>query len=117
MNALRVVEAAAVLVHAFLLDGNAKPFYDSVTMTGTRLGNTNRTDTWPYVVHSLIDRYLSDTELQDSYNRVTLIAQRPKKTENDYADRIEAAGRDCANVFEDHSLVHCYVRRVLATIR
>ena len=87
---------------AFLLDGDAKSFYDSVTMTGTRSGNTNRTYTWPYVVHSLIDRYLTDTELQDAYDRVTLIARRPNKYENYYADRIVAAARDCANVFEDH---------------
>ena len=67
LNALGVAEAAAVRVLAFLLDGDAKSFYDSVTMTATRSRNTNRTYTWPYVVHSLIDRYLTDTELQDAY--------------------------------------------------
>ena len=110
LNALGFVEAAAVRVLAFLLDGDAKSFYDSVTMTGTRSQNTNRTYTWPYVVHLLIDRYLTDTELQDAYDRVTLIAQSPNEKENDYADRIAAAARDCANVFEDHALVHYYVR-------
>ena len=79
--------------------------------------NTNRTYKWPYVVHSLIDRYLTDTEVQDAYDRVTLIAQRPNENENDYADRIAAAARDCANVFEDHALVHYYVRGLLATTR
>ena len=66
LNALRVAEAAAIRVLAFLLYGDAKSFYDSVTMTETRSRNTNRTYTWPYVVHSLIDRYLTDTELQDA---------------------------------------------------
>ena len=105
LNALGVAEAAAVRVLAFLLDGDGKWFYDSVTMIRTRSRNTNRTYTWPDVVHSLIDRYLTDTELQDGYDRVTLIAQRSNENENDYADRIAAAARDCANIFEDHALV------------
>ena len=44
-------------------------------------------------------------------------AQRPNKNENHYADRIAAAARDCANVFEDYALVHYYVRGLLATTR
>ena len=84
-------------------------------MTGTRSRNTNRTYTWPYVVHSLIGRYLTDMDLQDAYDRVTLIPQRPN--ENDYADRIAAAARNCAKVFEEQALVHYYVRGLLATTR
>ena len=34
LNALGVAETAAVRVLAFLLDGDAKSMYDSVTMTG-----------------------------------------------------------------------------------
>ena len=105
LNALGVAEAAAVCVLAFSLDRDTKSFYDSFTMTGTRSRNTNRTYTWPYVVHDLIDRYLTDTELQEAYDRVTLIAQRPNENKNHYADRIVAAARDCSNVFEDHALV------------
>ena len=36
LNALEVSEAAAVRVLPFLLAGDAKSFYDSVTMCGTR---------------------------------------------------------------------------------
>ena len=117
LNALGFAGAADLRVLAFMPDGDAKSFYDSVTMTGTRSRNTNRTYTWPYVVHSLIDRYLTDTELQAAYDRVTLIAQRPNENENDYVDRIAAAARDCANIFKDHALVHYYVRGLLATTR
>ena len=66
-------------------------------------------------MHPLIDRYFTDTELQDAYDRVTSIAQRPNENGNDYADRVAAAARDCANVFKDHALVHYYVRGLLAT--
>ena len=76
-------------------------------------GRNTQTFTWPHILHSLIDRYLTDTELQNAYDRVTLIAQRTNETENEYADRISEAARDCANLFEDHALVHYYVRGLL----
>ena len=104
-------------VLAFLLAGVAKSFYYSVTMSGTRSRTVTQTYTWPHVVHSLTDSYLTDTELQNAYDRVTLIAQRTNETENEYADRISEAARDCANVFEDHALVQYYVRVLLETIR
>ena len=68
-------------------------------------------------MHSLIDSYLTDTELQNAYDRVTLILQRTKEAENEYADRISESARDCANVFEDHALVHYYVRGSLEPTR
>ena len=56
LNALGVSEAAAVRVLTFLLAGDAKSFYDSVAMSGTRSRTVTKTYTWPHVVHSLIDR-------------------------------------------------------------
>ena len=117
LSALGVADAAAVRVLVFMLDEDAKPFYDSVTMNGPPSRNANRTYTWPYVVPSLIERYLTDTELQDAYDRVALIAQRPNENGNDYADRVEVAARDCASVFGDHALVHYHLRGLLATTR
>ena len=67
------------------------------------------------MVQPLIKIHLTDTELQDAYDRQTLISQRPNEKENDYADRIAVAARDCANVFEEHALVHYYVCRLIAT--
>ena len=45
LNALGVSEAAAVRVLAFLLAGDAKSFYDSVTMSGTRSRTVTQTYT------------------------------------------------------------------------
>ena len=115
--ALGVSEAAAVRVLAFLLAGDAKSFYDSVTMSGTRSRTVTQTYTWPPVLHTLIDRYLTDKELQNAYDRATLIARRPNETGNEYADRISEAARDCVNVFEHRALVHYYVRGLLETTR
>ena len=86
-------------------------------MSGTRSRTVTQTYTWPHVLYSLIDRYLTGTELQNAYDRVTLIAQRTNEAENEYADRISGAARDCANVFEDHAVVHYYVRGLLETTR
>ena len=102
---------------SLLLDGDGKFFYDSVTITDKRSRNTNRTYAWPYGVHSVTDRYLTDTEPQDAQNRETLITQRPNENENGYADRSAEAAWDCANVFEDNALLQYYVRGLLATTR
>ena len=115
LNILGVSEAAAVPVLAFLPAGDAKSFYDSVTMSRTRTRNVAQTYTWPHVMHTLIYRYLTGTELQNAYARVTLIAQRTNETENEYADRISKAASDCTNVFQDQALVHYYVRGLLET--
>ena len=79
-------------------------------MSGTRSRTVTQTYTWPHVVHWLIDRYLTDTGLQNAYDRVTLTAQRTSENENEYTDRISEAARDCAKVFEDHALVHVVYR-------
>ena len=86
-------------------------------MSGTLSRTVTQTYMWPHVVQSLIDRYLTNTELQNAYDRFTLIAKRTNETENEYADRIAEAACDCANVFEDRALVHYYVRGLLERTR
>ena len=117
LNALGVSEGAAIRVLSSLLAGDAKSFYASVTMSVTRSRTVNEAYTWPHIVHSLIDRYLTDTEVQNAYDHVMFIAQRTNETEIEYADRIYEAALYCENVFEDHALVHYYVRGLLETTR
>ena len=112
-----VPEAAAVRRLHFLLEGEAKTFYESFAARGTLSATRSREFTWPHVMHALLDRYLTDSELQKAHDRVTLISQKPAEDENAYADRIIAASRDCSNVFEDHTLLHFYVRELLETSR
>ena len=52
-----------------------------------------------------------------AHDGVTLISQSPAEDENAYEDRMIAASHDCSNVFEDHTLVHYYVRGLLETSR
>ena len=117
IDALGVPEAAAVHSLHFLLEGEAKTFYESFAARGTLSATRSREFTGPHVVHALLDRYLTDSELHKAHDRVTLISQKPAEDENAYADRIIAASHDCSNVFEDHTLVHYYVRGLLETSR
>ena len=116
-DALGVPEAAVVRSPHFLLEGEATTFYGSSAARGNLSATRIRESTWPHVVNALLDRYLTDSELQKAHDRVTLISQRPAEDENEYADRIIAASHDCSNVFEDQMLVHYYVRGLLDTSR
>ena len=92
-------------------------FYESFASRGSLSATRSREFKWPHVLHALLGRYLTDSELQNARDRVTLISQRPAEEENAYADQIIAASHDCSNVFEDHTLVHYYVRGLLETSR
>ena len=114
---LGIPEAAAVRSLHFLLEEEARTFYESVAARGTLFATRSREFTWPHVVHALLDRYLTISNFQKAHDRVTLISQKPAEDENAYADRITAASHDCSNVFEDLTLVHYYVRGLLETSR
>ena len=116
-DALGVPETAAVRSFHFLPAGEARTFYESFAARGTLSATRSREFTWTHVVHALLDRYLTDSELQKAHDRVKLISQRPAEDENTYADRIITAPNDCSNVFEDHTLVNYYVRGLLETSR
>ena len=105
-DALGVPEAAAVRSLHFLLEVEARRFYESFAARGTLSATRSREFTWPHLVHALLDRYLTDSKLQKAHDRVTLISQKPAEDENAYADGIIAASHDFSNVFEDHTLVH-----------
>ena len=109
----RIPEASAVRSLHFLLEGEVKKFYESFAARGTLSATRSRDFTWPHIVHALLDRYLPDSELQKAHDRVTLVSQKLAEDENAYADRIMASSHDCSNVFEDHTLVHYYVRGLL----
>ena len=116
-DALGVPEAAAVRSLHFLLEGEARTFSELFAGRGTLSATSSREFTWPHVVHALLDRYLTDSELQKAHDKVTFISQKPAEDENAYEDRIIAASHDCSSVFEDHTLFHCYVRGILETRR
>ena len=114
-DALGVPEAAAVRSLHFPIEGEARTFYESFAAQGTLSVTRSRDFMRPHEVHVLLDRYLTESELHNAHDRVTLVSQRPAEDENSYADRIIAASHDFSNFVEDQTLVHYYFRGFLET--
>ena len=73
LDALGFPEASAVRSLHFLPEGEAEKFYESFAARGTLYATRSREFTCPHVVHALLDRYLTDSELRKAHDRVTLM--------------------------------------------
>ena len=103
----------------YLFGGGAQDFYTSRVTTGTNpSGGAKPTPfTWPYVIHAMIQRYLTDDVFQEAYDSVTRARQGADEDEDAFAVRMEASARDCSGVFGQHNLVSYYVQGLPETIR
>ena len=72
---------------------------------------------WPYLIHELIETYLTDEVLQSAYEQVTDARQKANEDENTFANRIKKPERDCCNVFRDRKLVKYFIRGLLPATR
>ena len=57
MNILALSEGVVVRLLAFSLEDDAKDAYQAQVSPGTQVGSLMQ-DTWPYVIHSLLERFL-----------------------------------------------------------
>ena len=113
---LFVSEAVGVSLLSFYLEGSAKSVYVAQTQSGARSTNVLN-KTWPYVVHALIKRFLTDDVLQEAYENVTTVTQKSNEDENAFADRLGDLVRNCAGVFTDREIVQYYARGLSPLIR
>lgn len=118
-DAQAVSEAVAVRVLAFMLTDSAKDVYTSLVTPGSQGAGTARAlqGTWPSVVNALIQRFLPDDVLQEALEAVTLAGQTPQEDEDDFAERLEKAARDCQHVFTNHELVNHFIRGLPTAVR
>ena len=116
-NALGASEAVASLLLTYYLEGSAKTLYASQGSSGVRSDAGALGDTWPYLIHELIKRYLTDDVLKSANEQVTDARQKANEDENTFADRIAKAARDCCNVFRDRKLVNYFIRGLLPATR
>ena len=72
--------------------------------------------TFPHLVHTLIERLLSDDILDAASKRVTEISLEKGETEDNSSDRIIEGIYQCANVFSDHHVVEEYLRGLTPAI-
>ena len=104
-NALEASEAVASLLITYYLKGSKKTLYASQRSSEVHSEAGALGGTWPYLIHELIKRYLTDDVLQSAYEQVTDARQKANEEENTFADRIAKAARDCSDVFRDRELV------------
>ena len=65
--------------------------------------------TWPFVVHALLDKFITDDLLRDERKVVTDARQKENEKVKEYARRLEEAADRCRHVFSQTELVHCFV--------
>ena len=110
-------EGCAVRVLAYFLEGDAKDVYQAQTSAGAVHVGDVLSQTWPYVVHHLLIRFLTDDVLQEAHDAVARATQRDDEDEVAFAQRIEHAARDCHHVFAPVDLVSHYVRGLKEAVR
>lgn len=89
---------------AYFLSDDAKDAYKAEIVPGTR--NHILETTWPYVMHALIRRFLTDDVLQTAHEEVIRATQRDSEDEMDFVQRIMDAFRVCRNSFLPAELVN-----------
>ena len=100
-NEVRASEALAVLALEYYLDGQAKTLYTALNTPGAQTTNSILGGTWPALVDSFINRYLTDDILQAAYEKITDPKRKQEEEENASANRLISAARESCNVFED----------------
>ena len=108
-NASKASDAVAALLLPYYLEGSANNLCASQRSSGIRSEAGALAGTWPYLIHELIKRYLTDYVLQSAYKQVTNALQKSNGDENEFADRIAKAACECCNVFRDRELVNYFI--------
>ena len=65
--------------------------------------------TWPFVVHALLDKFVTRDLLCDERKVVTDAGQKENENVKEYARRLEEAADWCCHVFSQTELVHRFV--------
>ena len=113
----QVSEAAAVQLLGLWLTDRAKSVYDSLIRNGRSTVQSRMRSTWPFVVHALLDKFITDDLLRDERKVVTDARQKDNENVREYARRLEEAADRCRHVFSQTELVHCFVLGLHASTR
>ena len=98
-NDRRVSEAAEVQLLGLWLTDRAKSVYDSLIRNGRSTMQSRMRTTWPFVVHALLDKFITDDLLRDDRKVVTDAQQKENENVREYARRLEEAADRCRHVF------------------
>ena len=115
-DGVRLSEGAAVTTISWFLESDALKVYSTQAFSGIRR-TMNATTTWPLIVNTLLERYLTDEILGDAYTKVTTAIQTDNEDESAFLSRIETYADECCGVFDDYLLVNYFLRGLRPTIR
>ena len=102
-------EATAVQPLGLWLTDRAKSVYDSLIRNGRSTTQSRMRTTWPFMVHTLLDKFITNDLLRDERKVVTDARQKENESVKEYARRLEEAADLCRHVFTQTELVHCFV--------
>ena len=81
----QVSEAAAVQLLGLWLTDRAKSAYDSLVCNGRSTTQSRMRTTWPFVVHALLDKFITDDLLRVERKVVTDARQKENENVKEYA--------------------------------
>ena len=110
-------EGVAVRVLSYFLRDEALGVYETQSSPGSYDLHNELHATYPYVVQSLIEHFLTDDVLQDAHSEVALARQRPTEDEMAFGSRIADASRRCMDVFAPSELVNVFQRGLSVAVR
>ena len=108
-NDQSISEGTAVHTLAAYLSDQARSTYDSHVRPGRSTQASRLRATWPYVVHALLERFVTDELLRNEHRVISDAKQNTDETVNDYALRLEDAADRCRHVFPPSELVNNFV--------
>ena len=109
MDALGKSEAVAVRVLSYFLTGAPKDVYVGQVSPSTKKRVSPLAGTWPFVVHALLQRFLTRDVLREAHDKVVNARQMDGEDEIAFAQRVENAARACRFVFDPADVTNYFV--------
>ena len=102
-------EGAGVLLLGHYLEGEARSLFSAHTRPGAATKQERLRGTWPYIVHGLLEEFLTDDLLRAELKVVSNAEQYDGESVGDYARRLSEANSRCRHVYPQTDFVHAFI--------
>ena len=110
-------EGVAVRIVSYFLEDEMESAYDSHMTTDCAATDGQDTTTWPYVVHMLIDTFITDDILQEAYDEATRARQQDDEAVDRYFLRVSDLTGRCHGVFSQAEIANLVLVGMKSSIR
>lgn len=104
-NKVYVSEVIALVMSGSLLSKNDGRLYKFILRLRERPDEPHSRYGFVALLQKYLQRYLTDSILTDSANRVTEIRQQPEEDDQNYGEHAEEYATECSSVYSDDMLV------------